>query len=137
MYSGDFQYILSRLQLRGVVAHGFNSHAENLAAGVGEEIFGWYVEGGVEVLPDAWKQGRLKLAELIPFVRYERYDTQHRLPGGATATGANDRTDVTVGANLLLTPRFVVKADVQFLRNELAGWDVDNKYNLGIGWVFE
>ncbi len=140
LYSADVQYDVSRFLFRGVVAHGANSDADALqtayANGAGEEIFGWYLEGGVSVMPNAWKKGKMKEADLIPFVRYERYDTQHKVPDNVVKNDANDRQDITVGVNWLLTPNFVVKADVQFLSNELVGSDVNNKYNLGIGWVF-
>lgn len=136
MVSADFEYDLSRLQLRGVVAHGTNSDAEDLAAGVGEEIFGWYLEAGYDVMPESCKSGKFAEAALIPFVRYERYDTQYDLPTGGTATGANDRTEVTVGISWLLTSDFVVKADAQFASNEQTGSDTDTLYNLGLGWVF-
>jgi hypothetical protein len=137
MYSVDFEYDISRFRFRGVVALGENSDAQNLAAGVGEEIFGWYLEGGVSVMPESWKNGKMAEADLIPFVRYEEYDTQHKLPNGATATGEFDRTDITVGINFPLTQLFVLKADYQFRRNELVGSDVNNVFNLGMGWVFQ
>ncbi|MEE9367800.1 MAG: hypothetical protein V3V05_02935 [Pontiella sp.] len=135
--SVDFEYDISRLLFRGVIALGENSDADKLTAGVGEQVFGWYLESGIKALPQSWKKGKLAEAELIPFVRYEKYDTQHKLPGGVpAATGANDRTEITVGANFLLTSQFVLKADVQFASNELAGSGTVTKYNLGMGWVF-
>ncbi len=136
MYSGDFDYTLSRLLLRGVVAHGFNSDAEDLAAGVGEEIFGWYLEAGVRVLPERWKTGKLAEADLIPFVRYEEYDTQYKVPAGTVKNGNNDRTDFTLGVNVPLTGEFVVKADCQ-LRFDEAGDEPNTLFNLGMGWVFQ
>jgi hypothetical protein len=136
MVSADFEYDRSRLQLRGVVAHGTNSDAEDLASGVGEEIFGWYLEAGYDVMPESCKTGKYEDSALIPFIRYERYDTQYELPTGGTATGVNDRTDVTVGISWLLTSDFAVKADVQFASNEESGSDTDTLYNLGLGWVF-
>ncbi len=137
MVSADFEYDISRLRFRGVVAHGTNSDTDKLAAGIGDEIFGWYLEAGASVMPDSWKDDKLAEADIIPFVRYEQYDTQHELPGGASATGEYDRTEITVGANFLLTQNFVVKADVQFASNEEAGSDTVTKYNLGIGWVLQ
>lgn len=138
MYSADFEYDISCFRFRGVVALGENSDAQNLPkADVGEEIFGWYLEGGVSVMPESWKKGKMAEADLIPFVRYEEYDTQHKLPGGATPTGEFERTDITVGINFPLTQQFVLKADYHFLRNELVGSDVNNVFNLGMGWVFQ
>ncbi len=135
MYSADFEYNVSRLRFRGVVALGENSDPQNLPAGVGEEIFGWYLEGGVSVMPDAWKEGKLAEADILPFVRYEEYDTQHKVPTGTIKDGANERTDITVGVNCPLTQQFVVKADYQ-LRYSEATSDPNNVFNLGMGWAF-
>lgn len=137
LLSADFEYDISRVRLRGVVAHGRNSDAEDLpGANVGSEIFGWYLEGGVSVMPEAWKEGRLVNADIIPFVRYEEYNTQHDVPAGSSAQGANDRQEITIGVNLPLTRQFVVKADYQFLDNEALA-KRENQFNLGMGWVFQ
>jgi hypothetical protein len=135
MYSADFEYELSRLRFRGVVAHGMNSDPLNLPAGAGEEIFGWYLEGGVSVMPEAWQTGKMDEADLIPFVRYEEYDTQHKVPAGTVKDGANDRADITVGVNMPLTQQVVLKADYQFKYSE-AATDPNNMFNLGMGWAF-
>jgi hypothetical protein len=150
MVSSDFEYDISRLRLRGVAAWGKNSDAKALndaytptdkddkgyKGEIGEEIFGWYLEAGVSVLPESWKKGRLVESDLIPFVRYERYDTQYEMDEGTSDDGGKyDRTDITVGLNWLLTSDFVVKADVQFADTDEAGSDTKTKYNLGIGWI--
>ena len=75
-------------------------------------------------------------ADLIPFVRYEEYDTQYTVPTGVVKDGANDRTDITVGINFPLTQQFVLKADYQFKYSEAAS-DPNNVFNLGMGWVFQ
>lgn len=137
LYSADFEYDVSRFLLRGVAAWGQNSDPQNLpAANVGEELFGWYLEGGVRAMPESWKQGKLAEADLIPFVRYEEYDTQYKVAAGATKSGNNDRTEITVGINFPLTAQFVLKADYQFRFDE-AGSDPNNLFNLGMGWVFQ
>jgi hypothetical protein len=136
LYSADFEYDVSRFMFRGVVACGENSDPLNLPAGTGEEIFGWYLEGGVRVMPDSWKQGKLAEADLIPFVRYEEYDTQQKVPTGTTKDGGNDRTEITVGLNFPLSRQFVLKADYQFRYSEAAS-DPNNLFNLGMGWVFQ
>jgi len=135
MYSFDFEYNVSRFRFRGVAALGENSDPQNLPANVGKEIFGWYLEGGVSVMPDSWKVGKWAEADILPFVRYEAYDTQHTVPAGSTKFGANERTEVTVGANFPLTQQFVLKADYQFRYSE-AATDPNNLFNLGMGWAF-
>jgi len=138
MYSADFEYNVSRFRFRGVVAHGENSDAEDLPnTGVGEEIFGWYLESGMDVMPESWKNGKLAEAAIIPFVRYEEYDTQYRLPSAVTASGANDRTEVTLGVNVPLSSQFVVKVDCLIADTEEVGSDTSYTYNLGMGWVLQ
>ena len=136
MYSADFEYDVSRFRFRGVVAHGKNSDADKLGGGVGEEIFGWYLEGGVSVMPESWKKGKLAEADIIPFVRYEEYDTQHKLPTGIAKTKSNDRTEVTVGVNFSLIPQLVLKADYQFM-DDASSARRDNQFNLGMGWMLQ
>ncbi|MCK4563305.1 MAG: hypothetical protein KAU94_01370 [Verrucomicrobia bacterium] len=140
MASADFEYTVSRLRFRGVVAHGSNSDAAALnaayATDAGDEIFGWYLEGGVSVMPESWKRGKLKEADLIPFVRYEEYDTQYKMPDGYAKLGENARTEITVGINFPLSSQFVLKADYQFRYNE-SDSDPNNVFNLGMGWVFQ
>ncbi|MCF7818222.1 MAG: hypothetical protein K9M54_10105 [Kiritimatiellales bacterium] len=136
LYSADFEYKVSRCQFRGIAAWGQNSDPQNLPAGTGEEIFGWYLEGGVRVMPESWKIGKLAEADLVPFVRYEEYDTQYKVASGTVKDGANDRSGVTVGVNFPLTRQFVLKADYQFLFSEGAT-EPNNLFNLGMGWVFQ
>ena len=50
-------------------------------------------------------------ADLIPFVRYEEYDTQYKMPDGYAKLGKNARIDITVGINFPLSSQFVLKAD--------------------------
>jgi len=135
MYSADFEYLVSCFQFRGVVAMGENSDPQNLTAGVGEEIFGWYLEGGARVMPDAWKTGKLEEADIIPFVRYEKFDTQHKVPAAVVKDGANERSAITVGVNIPVTPQLVLKTDYQFRDNEGTS-DPENLFNLGMGWAF-
>lgn len=135
MYSADFEYDISLFRFRGVIAHGKNADPLNLPAGTGEEIFGWYLEGGVSVMPESWKKGKLAEADVLPFVRYEAYDTQYKVPDGTVKDGANDRTDISVGINFPLTHQFVLKADYQF-KYDQSPTDPNNVFNLGMGWAF-
>jgi len=139
LYSADFQYNVSRFRFRGVVAHGENSDAADLETvhsnQPGEEIFGWYLEGGVSVMPDTWKEGKLAEADIIPFVRYEEYDTHYKVPSNVAKDESRDRTEITVGVNFPMTQQFVLKADYQFRYSEAAN-DPNNAFNLGMGWAF-
>lgn len=129
--SSDFSWNIGRLILNGAVAHEEIDGADEIGNGTADEIFGWYLEAGLRIMPDSWKTGKLKDADLIPFVRYDDYDTQYRLPSGVTKNPAGDRSEVTVGVNFPLTSQFVLKADYQFRDADSA-----DAFNLGAGWNF-
>jgi hypothetical protein len=136
LISADFEYDVSRFNFRGVIAQGIQSDVQNLPAGTGEESFGWYLEAGVSVMPESWKQGKLEAADIKPFVRYEEYDTQKGdISGGGASNGDYERQDITVGLNLPLNQHFVVKADYQFRDNKGTS-KARNQLNFGMGWAF-
>jgi hypothetical protein len=104
--------------------------ANNLAgdASVGEEQYGWYAELGWDVLAGRGGQG------LIPFARYERWNTQDQVPAGFSANLANDNTLLTAGLSWKPIPNVVVKADWNKAENE-ARTGVD-QFNVGLGFLF-
>lgn len=97
---------------------------------IGERLVGWYAETGLDV---ANLLGSEQLA-VIPFVRYEEYNTQDETPSGFKTSGANDVNVVTVGVNVKPIEEIVFKADYQFYDNE-ADTGID-QFNLAMGYVF-
>lgn len=140
IYSADFSTKIGDLDLKGVVALDKIGGVSNLnaskAAGakVAEEIFGYFVEAGYHVMPETWKTGRLKNSDLVASVRYDQYDTQHKMAAGDVANPYYDRNDWTFGLAFLPVPNFVIKADYQIVESK--GADPDNLINLGVGWQF-
>ena len=133
--SGDFEYTLSKFDFRGVIAHERIHGAKEIGNGTASEIFGWYLEGGVHVFPDAWKKGKLAKSDAAVFVRYEDFDTQFRMPDGVAKNPEGDRREWTLGASFHLTPTLVAKGDVQF-RDDASGKDLPTLVNFGLGWQF-
>ncbi|MHC4316540.1 MAG: hypothetical protein ACYSW3_29200 [Planctomycetota bacterium] len=86
MTSADFEYSKSKFDFRGVIANTNIDGARDFGDGVAEEMFGWYLEGAYHFWPDEWKTGKLKKSDATVFVRYEEYDTQHKMPSGITLT---------------------------------------------------
>jgi hypothetical protein len=80
---------------------------------IGEELGGWYVQGGYNVLRAAGTEH-----QLIPYVRYEQINTQKEVPTGFTANPATDQTLLTVGASWKPIPEAVLKADYNIAHNE-------------------
>jgi hypothetical protein len=134
------------LELRGLWARGQVSDAETINAAhldedggsdpllgtdsVGERLSGWYGQVAYDVL--APLEGTQQ--QLFPFVRYERLDTQRRVPPGFASAGATERTIVTGGLTYKPIPNVAIKADYQNFRNE-ADTGV-NQLNLAVGYLF-
>ena len=97
---------------------------------IGESLGGWYVEGGYDV------SALLGFAEssLTPYLRYERLDTQRRVPAGFARNPASDQTIFTYGVQFRPIPQAVIKADYQNTDNE-AGTGLD-QWNFVIGYIF-
>lgn len=96
---------------------------------VGERLFGGYAQAAYNVLSHVNTN-----QYLAPFVRYERYDTQQRVPAGFTKNAANSRTEFTYGLTYKPIPQVVIKGDWQDYDNQ-AGTGVD-QFNLGFGYIF-
>ena len=97
---------------------------------VGSRQEGWYAEAGFDVLSLVPKSRM----SLIPFVRYETYDTQAAVPVGYARDPGNDVRVVTVGANFKPIPQVVIKADGQWRRN--AARTGVKQLNIALGYEF-
>ncbi len=126
------------LWLRGLYAHTWISEADLINqlnglegdASIGSRQEGWYVQGGYDVL--SLMAGAR--ASLIPFVRYEEYDTQRQVPAGYARNPENDRQELTLGLVFKPIDRLAFKADWQ-QRHDAAGTGV-NQWNLALGYIF-
>lgn len=97
---------------------------------VGEELSGYYVEAGYDVL--ALVAGSRQ--SLVPFARWESYDTQAAVPAGFARNPANEIETLTVGINWKPIEQLIFKADWQDVDNG-AGTGVD-QFNLALGYIF-
>ncbi len=124
-------------ELRGLLAGASISDAEQLnelngltgAESVGESMLGWYLQAGYDVL-----RSTASTHQLIPYLRYERVDTQREVPEGFSADLANDLTVTSLGVAWKPVPQVVWKVDYQ-LHTTAAETGVD-QLNLQIGWLF-
>ncbi|MAB80043.1 MAG: hypothetical protein CMJ89_11890 [Planctomycetes bacterium] len=95
---------------------------------VGEELHGFYFEGGYDVLsllvPDSE-------ASLSPYVRFESIDTQAEVPAGFASDPANDFDVLTFGIQYQPITELVFKIDyADYDRGGLDG------LSLAVGYVF-
>lgn len=134
---GHAQYRGHGFELRGLYARASVSDAERInalrnltgAASVGEELAGWYGQAGFDVM-------RLtnSTQELMPYVRYERVNTQAAVPVGFQANAANDRTITSIGAQWKPILNIVLKADYQVHSN--GANTGNNQFNVVLGYLF-
>jgi hypothetical protein len=97
--------------------------------GIGESMLGWYAEAGYDVL-----RGTTSTHELIPYVRYEKVNTQREVAAGFSANPANDLTVLALGAAWKPIPQVVAKLGYQ-VHSNAADTGV-NQFNVQLGWLF-
>ena len=100
-----------------------------VAAPVAERMHGGYVQVGYDVL----SQTNVDLA-LMPYVRYERVDTQDRVPTGFLRDLSRDGAFTSLGIDVKPIPSIVLKTEYQWIRNE-AGTG-RNQFNINLGYAF-
>jgi hypothetical protein len=140
IYEADAQFQWRGLEARGLFAwvdigdaglinqnNGFTGDQS-----VGSELYGFYLEAGYNLLSLVDLGPYLEY--LSPFVRFEKYNTQYKVPSGFESNPANDRITVTYGLSYKPIPNIVIKLDFQDRRNE--DDTADNQFNVGIGYVF-
>jgi hypothetical protein len=99
------------------------------AQGVGTSMLGWYAEVGYNVLRTVATPH-----QLLPYVRFERIDTQRDVASGFSSDPANDLTVTSLGVAWKPVPQVVGKLGYQIHSNE-ADTGV-NQLNVQIGWLF-
>jgi hypothetical protein len=98
---------------------------------VGSRIFGGYAEAAFDVLTLLKEANGMSLS---PFFRYERYDTQWKVPAGYFKDPANSHVEYTLGLTYKPIAKVVVKVDQQWKLNQ-ARTGV-NQWNFGVGFIF-
>jgi len=133
IWEADARLRFGGLDLRGMVATVAVDAADQISAvtmtTIGDQMLGWYVEAGYDVLRLLGRD-----QSLVPFVRYEAFDTQRSVPAGLTADPTNDRTVTTAGVAYYPIPDVAIKGDWE-------GWkdgtgDRGGRVNLGVGYQF-
>ena len=118
------QYIMTYIQ---------NSTQYNKFSGkdLGSQLAGWYVEAGYNLF-----QSKPEIhSQLIPFIRYEQYDTHTKTEGNLARNKANDKSEITAGIGWKITPELVLKSDYQW-RKSAAESSYSGQFNFGIGLMF-
>ena len=114
----DARYQLGGLQLRGQANLGMvtNSSQYNQFTGsdLGSSIGGWYAELSYDLFHRVEKFD----SGLIPFVRYEQYNTHASTEAATSFNPAYQRNDLTLGLGWKLAAGAMLKADFQWFGNK-------------------
>ncbi len=133
----DAQYRYKAFEVRGEYIHTFlgNTNKYNSFNGqkndIGSQMQGWYLELAYDLLQNKY-YGKQKLT---PFVRYEDYNTQHKLASNVESD-IYHFSEITAGLGYSPTHGVVVKADYQWKYNHSNSNLNENWINCGIGFAF-
>jgi hypothetical protein len=97
------------------------------ADSVGEEMEGFYVEAGYDVLA---LRSEGSTQSVSPYVRFESLDTQAEVPSGFASDPANDLEIATAGLNWRPRSNLAFKLEYQDFEDDPDGW------NLAMGLSF-
>jgi hypothetical protein len=97
---------------------------------IAEQLFGAYGEASSRISPERWTH------EVVVFGRYERFETQHKMPPGFLPLNQFNRSAWIVGATYFPDPDVAFKWDVVRERNKSAIVSAPWSVNFGVGWWF-
>lgn len=137
IYEGHLDYRARGLDVRALFASAHVDEAAGLnelkeltgSKSIGERLSGGYVHAGYNVLRTADTEH-----QLLPYIRYERLNTQQRVPTGFSADPATDRQIFVLGAMWKPIANISVKADYEIHSNQ-ANTGV-NQFNVNLGYLF-
>ncbi len=140
MLGADVRYGFSGIKITGQFYYTFLGNTReyniftaknNVYNDLGKAMMGYYFEVGYNILQPF---DNIK-SQLIPFVRYEAYNTHQAVEDIITINEKYNNTIITTGLTYVLTRGVVLKSDLQFMKSK-----ADNKYqkifNAGIGVMF-
>jgi hypothetical protein len=131
----DFRYNTGAFQSRGqfIYASLGNSEAYNEfndnKPKLGSAMTGWYLEAGYDLLHG-------KKMGLVPFVRYEHYNTHSSVAGNLVKNDAFNTDEFFAGIGFKPADGVVFKIDYQYKKSRQAGAVAENIINAGIGINF-
>ncbi len=136
MVGVDARYSISGLLLRGQLYYNSLSNTDQYNAftggnDLGSAMLGYYIEAGYNI----FKPISSIKTELIPFVRYEQYNTQHKIETPAIANDAYNANIITAGLGWKMAKGAMLKADMQFSK---AAYDNEysKTFNAGVAVMF-
>ena len=95
-----------------------------------KQLRGYYFEPAVHILPRRFRN------DVILFTRYEKYNTQHRMPDGYVPLRQFNRSSWVTGVTYKPNADVAFKFDYVFNRNASTFVRTLDSVNLGLGWWF-
>lgn len=144
IYSGDFSFNNNKIIARGNFIYGDLENAAKITSvntnisaksqfkrtPVARSAMSFGVEAGVNLL--GW--GKERTTKLIPFARYEKYDSMFKTDPGITKDQRCNREKWSVGLNYFLTPTVGVKMD--YSQRSFGDSNIRKENTFGIAIVY-
>jgi hypothetical protein len=131
MLGVDARYQLGGLQLRGQANLGIVSNSASYNEFTGSDL-GSSI-GGLSY--DLLHKVEMYKSELIPFIRYEQYNTHVSTENPTSVNPEFQRSDLTIGLGWKLAAGAMLKADFQWFSNKGTG-DSKTQFNAGVAVWF-
>lgn len=135
MIGFDARYQIKALELRAQVYYTTLSNTDQYNAktgkDLGSEMMGYYVELGYNV----FRHLDNVESELVPFVRYEMYNTHHEVENNMVKNDSYNNNVITAGLGWKITPKAALKVDVSMIKSEAAD-DYMKTFNAGLAVMF-
>ena len=140
LFSGDARYSRRGTELRAQFVDVSISNADQLNGALTRRIgvdpnLGKGMRGGLLEASHRFFSNP-RLGEIGAFVRYDKVNTQSRMPAGAVPLPQFNRDAIVVGATYWPEPDIAVKMDYVIARNRSSVIAAPNSFNIGLGWWF-
>lgn len=139
MFGVDAKFAKAGWEFRGqfyltnitnTIEYNYTTGTQAAPNDLGSQMMGYYVEAAYNVFHSTDIE-----SQLIPFVRYEAFNTQQKVESGIIANKANSKTIITSGLGWKIHPGAMLKADIQFVKSE-ADTDYSKGFNAGVAIMF-
>ncbi len=138
----DARYSVGGLQLKGQYYftdlsntdqyNRFTAKADGTPNDLGSSQTGYYVEAAYNIfrhLPNF-------KSELVPFVRFEKWNTQNTMSERFTANPTYSKQAIISGLEWEMARGALLKADMEFVKSDVAGSKYAKRFNAGVGIMF-
>jgi hypothetical protein len=135
MIGADARYTIAGFSFRAQVNYGQVSGAGAYNSFTGSDLGSALAGGYAELSYNLFHSLGSTEADLIPFIRLERYNTHASVPGMTLKDPSLNRTDLTMGLGFKFHTGAMLKMDYQVFSDK-AGADKKHQFNAGIAVWF-